>query len=171
MGQSAIRYVRRSGSRGMRMQPKDDTKTGVWRRRSGESLLSELCRFNKCGVRTLGRIIRIRKAANLKHIQRECGALYADYRTDAHQIFPNDISESGANTKRAFGRHRCGATVEQYLFSRYKRTLRFSDLPCICAGTEYYPIECLRFDNDVTNDFEQKLNITSSSSESSSSSS
>ena len=146
----------------------------------------ELCRFNNCGVRTLGKIIRIRKEANLKHIQRMCEPLYADYRSDEKQQKLNncnDISAYGANRQLAFGNHRCGATVEQYLFSRYKRTLRFSDLPCICVGEnpDYYPLECLRFhldddddeeeEEELANSLEQKLNISSSSSSCSSSTS
>lgn len=98
-----------------------------------------------------------------------CAPLYADYRSDEHNLFPDDISAIGANRQLAFGQHRCGATVEQYLFSRYKRTLRFSDLPCICVGPDYFPLECLRFgDQQLANDLKQKLNISSSSSLSSS---
>lgn len=164
MGQARVHYARRSRSRGMRMQSKSNTSAGVRRRQQGESLISgkkysfiisnhsvlELCRFNGCSVRTLGRQIMKRKIANLKHIQAVCEPLYVDYRKDDESILADDISALGANRQKAFGRHRCTATVEQYLFSRYKRTLRFSDLPCICAGAnpDYYPLECLRFNKE-----------------------
>ena len=112
----------------------------------------------------------MRKQANLKHIQRE--RLYVDYRDDNDDPIrpPNDISSLGANRQKAFGRHRCGATVEQYLFSRYKRTLRFSDLPCVCVGSDYFPLECLRIvrkqqqqqqeEDELINEIEDKLNLS-----------
>ena len=75
----------------------------------------------------------------------------------------------GANQQRAFGEHRSGCTVEQYLFARYKRTLIFSHLPCLrvirgmrkllkrqttnATGEyhyDYFPIECLRFMTTTT---------------------
>ena len=112
--------------------------------------------------------LQTRKAENLEFIKKHCAPLFVDYSTATTKISPDGITIPAANEIKAFGVHRAGTTVEQYLFSRYKRTLEYSNLPCISVyrGTrksmtvkrcgaingsnyhyDYYPIECLRFYN------------------------
>jgi hypothetical protein len=71
-------------------------------------------------------------------------------------IFPDDISYNGANILKAFRNHHCGATVEQYYFSRYKAALKYPYLPCIILNGGYnhkyfYPLEYLK-EYDTKND-------------------
>jgi hypothetical protein len=60
----------------------------------------------------------------------------------------DDLSFRSAKYLRAFRRHRCNATVEQYYFIRYRITLKYPHLPCIImrGGNNhvyYFPIEIL----------------------------
>lgn len=117
--------------------------------------------------------MRMNRVKNLEHIEANCSPLFVDYGGNRERkIFPNgSLSAYGACTQPAFRDHRSGCSVEQYLFARYRRTLRFAQLPCLTVQREtttskkrigdggkrrryvyeYYPIECLRFavDDDV----------------------
>ena len=77
------------------------------------------------------------------------------------KIYPDDISWLSADKQMAFGRHALHITVEQHLFSCYKRTLRYPFLPCIITvggpikeqfgftyHKNYYPIEYLYLTNN-----------------------
>lgn len=174
-GVSDEQRVERQG-RGRRSQP-----------RKGQSLLQgciiftiakswslsllELCVLNDCEPHELGRFIRNRGKENIAHIRMHCEPLFTDYSSSAinSAIVVEGWTMLGANQQRAFGEHRSGCTVEQYLFARYKRTLIFSHLPCLrvirgirkllkrqttnAMGEyhyDYFPIECLRFMTTTT---------------------
>lgn len=197
MGKVDVHPNRGYRSGRVRMQPKSDGD-GDARRRRGKSLLSgkkstfleqhrlikvaaaELCRFNRCTVHGLAIQLRMNRVKNLEHIEAKCSPLFVDYGGNRERkIFPNgSLSAYGACTQPAFRDHRSGCSVEQYLFARYRRTLRFAQLPCLTVQREtttskkrigdggkrrryvyeYYPIECLRFAvaDDVDGEQEQE---------------
>ena len=112
---------------------------------------------------------------NLDFIQ-NLGPLFVDYSEDHSKIAVNSISSLSAEDQPAFGDHRSKTSVEQFIFSKYKRTLNYSHLFCVVeyGGVQkmtgfiifyflylsnfigfvhcnYYPIECLRYQKFTTN--------------------
>ena len=73
------------------------------------------------------------RVKNLEHIEAKCSPLFVDYGSNRERkIFPKgSLSAYGAYTQPAFRDHRSGCSVEQYVFARYRRTLRFAQLPCL----------------------------------------
>ena len=67
---------------------------------------------------------------NLDFIQ-SLGPLFVDYSEDHPKIAVNSISSLSAEDQPAFGDHRSKTTVEQFIFSKYKRTLDYSHLFCV----------------------------------------
>jgi hypothetical protein len=92
------------------------------------------------------------------------GDIRADYHKKPFDIIVHDITTKGANKLMAFGKHRSHTSVEQYLFSKYKITLNYSDLPCIAMSggkghISYYAIETLYVCEDDLDSITQEMKM------------
>ena len=106
-----------------------------------------MCAFNNCDMWCLGSKIHADKINNMKFLKNN-GPFYTKYHYTQFPVKADEISEFGANQTYAFGTHRCHVTIDQYIFCKYRITLRYPNLPCIVmfggnGHRSYYPLELL----------------------------
>lgn len=89
-----------------------------------------LCQFNNCNPYELNAHLTLRREENLQFLK-DIGPLTVDYSASHPEFTPDGISILSASVQKAFNSHRSGTTVEQFVFSKYGRTLNQSYLFCI----------------------------------------
>ena len=121
-----------------------------------------MCRINECDPWKLGTKLLKYRDHNMKTIK-NFRTLYTNYHKNPMPIIPDDLSDYGADQQYAFGRHRSRVTIEQYVFCKYRITLRYPQLPCVImyggnGHRSFYPLELLYISPHTSNHVDHNEN-------------